>query len=502
MSDIKEGSKNYRIKTASGILRSSTVGTMDHFGEAVYLKEAPNLVALDEVEKRFKVEYVQGKYFKCYNKGNEMIKSFKKDPVSRMYISADVSIENTKINVFVDTVNDRISNYTAREVTDAKKAREAIRMLGFPGEGSLSYDIMSGGMINNPITPKSLKIAAEIFGKDVANLRGKMTVSNPIKNSMLEVETDTDQVQEMHTDVFEYRGQPGLLTVLSPLGLVLIYIIREAQTTPRMREILEGQIKSVTSRGFKISRINVDPAGPFMKMSKFPVLGIEVYPVGPNAHVRTAERAIRTLKDRARAVEYSLPWKLPKSLVQYLLSFVCIRLNQLARRSIGPRAPIERFTGRKLDFSRDVRAGFGDYVQIKVNPKHMNTAEPRTRGCIMLMPTNNLSGTHSLYSLDKGTKINADNWVALPTPDIVIEKMNQLALDEEKPKVKQGYQKKLILEEPELTTGEPLLPLTELKAWNDLADIHFNLPNQGAATENQNRSEQNSSGEELRSLPD
>jgi hypothetical protein len=50
-------------------------------------------VALDEAAKRFKVEYVQGKYFKCYNKGNEMIKSFKKDPVSRMYTQMSSSIE-------------------------------------------------------------------------------------------------------------------------------------------------------------------------------------------------------------------------------------------------------------------------------------------------------------------------------------------------------------------------------------------------------------------------
>ena len=128
-----------------------------------------------------------------------------------------------------------------------------------------------------------------------------------------------------------------------------------------------------------------------MQMKHEPVAGVQVYPVGPNVHVRRAERAIRSLKDRARAVQASLPWNLPKSLVQYLLNFVVIRMNSLARRSVGPRAPVERFTGRKLDFQRDVRAGFGDYVQIKTNPRQMNSSEARTRGCIVLMPLSNIS---------------------------------------------------------------------------------------------------------------
>jgi hypothetical protein len=109
-----------------------------------------------------------------------------------------------------------------------------------------------------------------------------------------------------------------------------------------MRMILESQIKTVMSRGFKVSRINVDPASVFMQMKHEPIAGVQVYPVGPNVHVRRAERAIRSLKDRARAVQASLPWNLPKSLVQYLLNFVVIRMNSLARRSVGPRAPVER----------------------------------------------------------------------------------------------------------------------------------------------------------------
>ena len=503
LSNIKEGERSYKIKTASGILKSNVTGTLAGFGAAVFLKDAPNLVSLDEAETRYKMDYKQYEYFKCLDQNDSVVKAFYKDKRSRMYIARGSARDNVVqdiINVFVDTVSNRITDYSTRQVAEAKRARETIRMLGFPGEGSLTYDIMSGGMINNPVTPNALKIAAEIFGRDVATMRGKMTVSKAVSNSMIEVETDADQTQEMHTDVFEYEGQPCLLTVVSPLGLVMINSILTEQTEMKMRTIIEGQVKAIRSRGFRISKILVDPAGQFMKMSKYPVLGVEVYPVGPNAHVRRAERAIRTLKDRARAVQSSLPWKLPKSLVQYLLSFVCIRMNQLARRSVGPRAPIERFMGRKIDFHRDVRAGFGDYVQIKTNPKHMNTSEQRTRGCIVLMPTNNLSGTHALYSLDKGTRINADNWVALPTPDIVIEKMNSIAKEEEKVKVKTN-RKKLTVEPAAAEETAEETPLTDAQL-RELGETYVELEAKASGTETEHRHELIGVPEQPPSLPD
>ena len=46
LSNIKEGERSYKIKTASGILKSNVTGTLAGFGAAVFLKDAPNLVSL------------------------------------------------------------------------------------------------------------------------------------------------------------------------------------------------------------------------------------------------------------------------------------------------------------------------------------------------------------------------------------------------------------------------------------------------------------------------
>ena len=85
---------------------------------------------------------------------------------------------------------------------------------------------------------------------------------------------------------------------------------------------------------------------------------------------------------------------------------------------------MEALTGRKVDYKRDVRVGFGDYVQIKTKPTKSSSMEERTRGCIALYPVGSLTGTHVFFSLDKGTKVRADHFVRCPTPDIVISAMN------------------------------------------------------------------------------
>jgi hypothetical protein len=125
---------------------------------------------------------------------------------------------------------------------------------------------------------------------------------------------------------------------------------------------------------------------------------------------------------------------------------------------------VERFTGRKLDFQRDVRAGFGDYVQIKTNPRQMNSSEARTRGCIVLMPLSNISGTFRMYSVDKGTIIDADNWTALPTPDVVIDKMNQWAIQDHK-----TPRAKLIKEVRNATPEDQTVMPRE---WEELVNAH------------------------------
>jgi hypothetical protein len=64
-------------------------------------------------------------------------------------------------------------------------------------------------------------------------------------------------------------------------------------------------------------------------------------------------------------------------------------------------SPIELFKGRKIDYKRDVRIGFGEYVQaLNPNITHRNSMTPRTTdGAMPLIPVGNLQGSVRFYSL-------------------------------------------------------------------------------------------------------
>ena len=51
-------------------------------------------------------------------------------------------------------------------------------------------------------------------------------------------------------------------------------------------------------------------------------------------------------------------------IVTWLVYFCVSRINMVPSSASGDRiSPRERFLGRKLDYQRDLRVGFGDYVQ-------------------------------------------------------------------------------------------------------------------------------------------
>ena len=50
---------------------------------------------------------------------------------------------------------------------------------------------------------------------------------------------------------------------------------------------------------------------------------------GTGRHVKQAERAIRTMKDKCRATKFSLGWTLPRSLHQHLIVDVVQSMNVL-----------------------------------------------------------------------------------------------------------------------------------------------------------------------------
>jgi len=98
--------------------------------------------------------------------------------------------------------------------------------------------------------------------------------------------------------------------------------------------------------------------------------------------------------------------------------------HRVGMRGISPR---EAFLGRKLDYDRDIRCGFGDYLEVTV-PNTDNTLQARTQPAIALVGTGNLTGSVHVFLLETKRIVVRDQFKVMPMTQLVITKMNQLSL--------------------------------------------------------------------------
>eukprot|EP01042_Synura_sphagnicola_P036504 gene36504-biopygen7845 len=88
-------------------------------------------------------------------------------------------------------------------------------------------------------------------------------------------------------------------------------------------------------------------------------------------------------------------------------------------------SPWERFHKRKLDFSKNLKAGFGEYCQAHDNDGD-NTLNPRTTGAITVYDTGARDGTWYLFNLNTRKLIKRKKFTIIPMPDVVINFLNNL----------------------------------------------------------------------------
>ena len=87
------------------------------------------------------------------------------------------------------------------------------------------------------------------------------------------------------------------------------------------------------------------------------------------------ERKIRVIKERVRAIINTVPFSLSELLESWLLTYVVNRLNLVpTRNSVAYVSPREKLYGRKINVDKELKHGFGDYVQVHNQRKSIITS--------------------------------------------------------------------------------------------------------------------------------
>jgi hypothetical protein len=333
---------------------------------------------------------------------------------------------------FVTTVSGNKAHFMARQIQGAQKARRFYHQLAYPSIKDLRWVIQSNQIKDCPVTVADNDVATAIWGPDIAALKGKTPRSKPtpvvsdfvkIPESILDMHKDVI----LSADIFFVNKIPFFMTISRNICFLTVNHLAD-----RKPEMIFAAYKTVHAMylhlGFRINHVNLDGEfGPIQALIQ--ELGTRATLASANEHVPEAERRIRVIKERVRALRFGMPFSRLSRLMVIHMVFQCTRLlNYFPTKggisdTISPRTLL---LSEILDYKKQFRLSIGDYCQVHENYTPRNSQLPRTQGAICLGPSGNIQGGYYFMSLRSGLKITRYSWTLIPMPDTVIDQVNTL----------------------------------------------------------------------------
>ncbi len=119
-----------------------------------------------------------------------------------------------------------MEEYTRREVEEARTAQEAQAMLGHPTDQEFLGIIRSGMISNCPVTPTAVQNANQIFGPNLAAVRGRMVRRTPesVTTNIVEIPRAIPEQHQRVTlavNIMFINGVPFLVSISRGINLSL-----------------------------------------------------------------------------------------------------------------------------------------------------------------------------------------------------------------------------------------------------------------------------------------
>jgi Reverse transcriptase (RNA-dependent DNA polymerase) len=357
---------------------------------------------------------------------------FSRDPVSNIYLcDLDTMLSEPRLAMVV-TVSEKMKKYSKRQVRQAELAREYQRKLGYASPGQLIKMIGQGQLAKSGITAQDVVRSVDIWGPDLGSLKGKTTSHKAqLEEELPVVRTKQFESQTMYLDLMFVNGLPFLIAVVNPLEYVMVNKLSKRDNWTLWGS-LESNINHITKYGFKINMIRVDGEGAISTEwfeNRVSSKGIILDTTGAGEAVAVVERKIRLVKERVRAITNTLPYTLTEKLEGWLVRYVVNRIVLVpTRNTVDYVCPREKLFGRKIDVEKELKHGFGDYVQVHADTVD-NSMKPRTQGAIALMSAGNLEGSWFYMLLSNLSVVKRTKATPLPMSDEVIAHLNSLSVN-------------------------------------------------------------------------
>ena len=128
-------------------------------------------------------------------------------------------------HAFVQTVRQNYEGYTKKEILRAKEARRAMGLVGYPNEQDFKGMVRANMIPNCPIDVNDIANARDIWGPDLASIRGKMVTTNTSTSGggvcgSAKVDDHRNKTVTLAADVIFVDGTGFLMTVLRNIKFI------------------------------------------------------------------------------------------------------------------------------------------------------------------------------------------------------------------------------------------------------------------------------------------
>ena len=325
---------------------------------------------------------------------------------------------------------DRLINgryYTAEQQRRAAAGQAFHCSTGHTNFQYLRFALTNGTFLNCPVTPEDLTLAEEIYGRCPGCDQGKMTQSPHPAST----EARSNVIGErVYLDLAFVDRSPILVSIDEASNCILAYDLKGTKSSARLQQVMSKLEAAYLSYGHRIQNFYSDSEANFLSTEVYlNSRGIRLHHSLPGRHCAIVERAIRTIKDRARAAMFSLGYILPPVCRIPLFLDAASCCNLVPTDATGARSPREMFTGVKIDASIHLGSKFGDYVLVKTpwtstKPKDH---EPRSEAGIIVGRDFNSKGGVKVFLLGSNQIVPRDSYNPAVLTDAVISQINSFS---------------------------------------------------------------------------
>jgi hypothetical protein len=438
VSNTLKSTTSMRLKSNSGTMVVTHKSTMPGYNKDVWFstRAITNIIALSILIQQYRVTYDSDDKMCVVHRESQG----KPNMEFRMHKCGLNYYNPRKENHldFVNTVSENKEGFTKRQIKGAELARTLYKTLSYPSMKDFKWVIRSNQIKDCPVTVQYIDVALKIWGKNIADLKGKTTRSKtiPVARDYVKVPLELMKLHKevyMTADILFLNKNPFFLTLSRKITFIAINHLTY-RTVPQIFKAFKEIYQYYLQHCFNITIVHADgefdPVNPLIEsIPGGPVVNL----VSSNEHVPEIERRIRVVKERCRATPHSLPFeRIPKIMTVHIV------LNVVKLQSFFPTkggvsetlSPKTIMSGETLDYKKHLSLQIGQYCQVHEEDNPSNNQLARTKGEFFLGPSGNLQGGFKFMALNAAKKIVRRSRDVMTMPDVVIARVNALGSDQ------------------------------------------------------------------------